>query len=154
MQSDMENAASAAAQNQPPTASQNESEIKVFAAAETQPVISAPEEPEDDLEPTAEEVRRAQASLTQRNKALNERTFSLAKDREADKAKAEQKKVEKWPNTTIRIRFSDRTQIQKVFPSSSRIGTVYDFVRSSLNDESRTKPFTLYEPPEIGRAHV
>jgi hypothetical protein len=43
MQSDMENAASAAAQNQPPTASQNESEIKVFAAAETQPVISARE---------------------------------------------------------------------------------------------------------------
>ncbi|KAG7562842.1 hypothetical protein FFLO_01671 [Filobasidium floriforme] len=144
----MENAASAAAQNQPPAASQNESEIKVFTAAETQPVIPAPaQEPEDDLQPTAEEVRRAQASLTQRNKALNERTFSLARDREADKAKAEQKKVEKWPNTTIRIRFSDRTQIQKVFPSSSRIGTVYDFVRSSLNDESRTKPFTLYEPP-------
>jgi hypothetical protein len=43
MQSNMENAASAAAQNQPPAASQNESEIKVFAAAETQPVISARE---------------------------------------------------------------------------------------------------------------
>jgi hypothetical protein len=27
--------------------------------------------------------------------------------------------------------------------SCYRIGTVYDFVRSSLNDESRTKPFTL-----------
>jgi hypothetical protein len=60
-------------------------------------------EPEDDLQPTAEEVRRAQASLTQRNKALNERTFSLAKDREADKAKAEQKKVEKWPNVSSRF---------------------------------------------------
>lgn len=43
MQSDMENAASVAAQNQPPAASQNESEIKVFAAAETQPVIPARE---------------------------------------------------------------------------------------------------------------
>jgi hypothetical protein len=43
MQSNMENAAPAAAQNQPPAASQNESEIKVFAAAETQPVISARE---------------------------------------------------------------------------------------------------------------
>jgi hypothetical protein len=34
---------------------------------------------------------------------LNERTFSLAKDREADKAKAEQKKVEKWPNVSSRF---------------------------------------------------
>lgn len=43
MQSDMENAASAAAQNEPFAASQNESEIKVFTAAETQPVIPARE---------------------------------------------------------------------------------------------------------------
>jgi hypothetical protein len=32
---------------------------------------------------------------------LNERTFSLSKDREADKAKAEKKKEEKWPNVSL-----------------------------------------------------
>ena len=68
--------------------------------AKTQHSINAAELPEEEFQPTAEDVRRAQASLTQRNKALNERTFSLAKDRESEKAKAEKKKVEKWPNVS------------------------------------------------------
>ena len=33
---------------------------------------------------------------------MNERTLSLSKDREADKAKAEKKKEEKWPNVGLR----------------------------------------------------
>ena len=74
------------------------------------------------------------------------------------------------------MRFSDRTQIQKAFPSSSRsvcskprqrfyqtdtllmdaltnrIGAVYDFVRSSLNAESSAKPFTLCTFRQVLRA--
>jgi tether containing UBX domain for GLUT4 len=106
-----------------PVTSPEESEIKVFAAAPTQPVTPAgksdrievaifipdpptktdshsAELPEEYFQPTAEDVRRAQASLSQRNKSLNERTFSLSKDREADRAKAEKKKEEKWPNVS------------------------------------------------------
>ncbi|CED84072.1 UBX [Phaffia rhodozyma] len=52
-----------------------------------------------------------------------------------------------WSKTKIRIKFSDRTQIERIFPSESAIGVLYDFVRNSLSDEHRSQRFTLLQPP-------
>src|ERR1700685_4440936 len=45
--------------------------------------------------------------------------------------------------TTIRIRFTDRTQLEKIFPSTDKIRSVYAFVRSSLRDDVKPIKFIL-----------
>ena len=45
--------------------------------------------------------------------------------------------------TTIRIRFPDRTQLEKIFPSTSRIKAVYAFVRERLRDDVKPIKFIL-----------
>ena len=45
--------------------------------------------------------------------------------------------------TTIRVRFSDRTQLEKKFPSTDKIRSVYSFVRSSLRDDVKPIKFIL-----------
>lgn len=45
--------------------------------------------------------------------------------------------------TTIRVRFSDRTQLEKTFPSTDKIRSVYAFVRSSLRDDVKHIKFIL-----------
>lgn len=45
--------------------------------------------------------------------------------------------------TTIRIRFTDRTQLEKIFTSTDKIRSVYAFVRSSLRDDVKPIKFIL-----------
>lgn len=45
--------------------------------------------------------------------------------------------------TTIRVRFSDRTQLEKTFSSSDKIRSVYALVRSSLRDDVKPIKFIL-----------
>ena len=49
--------------------------------------------------------------------------------------------------TTIRIRFSDRTLLEKVFPSTSKIRSVYAFVRASLHPDVQAVKFVLCALP-------
>lgn len=52
--------------------------------------------------------------------------------------------------TTIRIRFTDRTQLEKTFPSTDKIRSVYAFVRNSLREDVKPIKFVLCE----SRYHV
>lgn len=45
--------------------------------------------------------------------------------------------------TTIRIRFTDRTQLEKVFPSTDKIRSVYAFVRGLLREDVKAIKFIL-----------
>jgi hypothetical protein len=45
--------------------------------------------------------------------------------------------------TTIRVKFSDGTQIQSTFASTSAIQPVYAFVRNALKPEFASKTFNL-----------
>lgn len=92
-------------------------------------------------------MRAHYSSLAKRSKVLNNRPLELRGNREEAKQREQTKKADRWPSTTIRVRFPDQTQIQSSFPSTSKMPAVYDFVRSSLADEYRNQPFTLYEPP-------
>ncbi|WWC90819.1 uncharacterized protein L201_005756 [Kwoniella dendrophila CBS 6074] len=100
------------------------------------------------FEPTLSDVQSHHSSVLSRNKKLNEAPLLTSKFRDAEKAEKEKLKKEKWPNTTIRIKFSDGTIIQHVFPSSSPIQPVYDFIRIALNEQVISKPFILYQPPK------
>lgn len=45
--------------------------------------------------------------------------------------------------TKIRIKFTDGTQVEKVFLSTNKIKAVYNFVRGCLREEVKTVMFTL-----------
>lgn len=125
----------------------NNNQIKVFAPPTTAPITPVEDLPESYFTPTSSDVQAAQASLIKRSKQLNERPLTIGRVRDDEKARKEKERQGRWPNTIIRIRFSDRTQIQQTFPSSSRIQPVYQFVRDSLSDSTKSKSFVLYQPP-------
>jgi len=99
--------------------------------------------PDSYFTPTAADIIGAQATLTARTQALVNAPLQARFQREA----AEKAKQGRWPNTTIRIRFTDRTQLEKIFPSTDKIRSVYAFVRSSLQDDVKPIKFILYQPP-------
>ena len=45
--------------------------------------------------------------------------------------------------TTIRVRFPDLTQLEKTFPSSGKIRSVYAFVRDALREDVKPMKFVL-----------
>jgi len=100
--------------------------------------------PDDYFTPTAADLKLAQSTLAARTQTLVDAPLQLRAIRDA----AEKSKRDRWPNTTIRIRFTDRTQLEKVFPSSSKIRTVYAFVRGSLREDVKPVKFVLYQPPK------
>ncbi|GFZ49410.1 hypothetical protein JCM24511_07530 [Saitozyma sp. JCM 24511] len=122
-------------------------EVKVFSSSSGVP---APVTPDDAFfEHSLSDVQAHHASVLARSKRLNEAPLLTAKHRDEEKASREKRKADKWPTTTIRIRFSDGTQIQSTFPSSSPIQPVYAFVRSALIAEASSKTFVLWQPPRF-----
>lgn len=45
--------------------------------------------------------------------------------------------------TTIRVKFSDRSQLEKTFQSTNKIKAVYAFVRNSLREDVKPIKFVL-----------
>ncbi|KAF8622563.1 hypothetical protein AX15_006911 [Amanita polypyramis BW_CC] len=105
--------------------------------------IQIPNLPDDYYNPTTADLKDAQATLTARTQALVNAPLQTRTMRES----TERAKQDKWPSTTIRIRFPDRTQLEKVFPSSDKIKSVYAFVRGCLNEEAIPVKFILYQSP-------
>jgi len=100
--------------------------------------------PDDYFTPTTADLKLAQSGLAARTQALTNAPLQLRAARDA----AEKSKRDRWPNTTIRVRFTDRTQLEKVFPSNSKIRAVYAFVRDSLREDVKPVKFVLYQPPK------
>ncbi|KAF9243563.1 hypothetical protein BU15DRAFT_43092 [Melanogaster broomeanus] len=119
------------------------SDFKVYKPPESSGGPSLGELPESYFTPTPADLKVAQATLTARTQALVNAPLQLRATREA----LEKTKRDRWPNTTIRIRFSDRTQLEKIFPSTDKIRSVYAFVRSSLRDDVKPIKFILYQSP-------
>ncbi|KAF8274822.1 hypothetical protein EI94DRAFT_1561231 [Lactarius quietus] len=110
------------------------------------PAISAaPSEdlPDDYFTPTLADLRERQAQLHARTTTLSDAPLLTRAQRE-QQTKAKQ---DRWPNTTIRVRFPDLTQLEKVFPSSSKIRAVYAFVRDTLREDVKPIKFILSSNP-------
>ncbi|KAK7454560.1 hypothetical protein VKT23_011312 [Stygiomarasmius scandens] len=130
-----------------PSQSQSESQSTAPAFKVWKPsnFVSRPPPPPPDeyFTPTASDLKLAQSQLSARTQAFTNAPLQLRATREA----AEKQKKERYPYTTIRIRFTDRTQLEKVFPSTDKIKSVYAFVRNSLREDAKPIKFVLYEPP-------
>ncbi|TFY62005.1 hypothetical protein EVJ58_g4145 [Rhodofomes roseus] len=99
--------------------------------------------PDSYFQPSTTDLKRAQASLSARTLALNNAPLKTQAMREAE----EKTKRARWPTTTIRIKFSDRSQLEKTFPSTDKIKSVYAFVRNSLREDVKPIKFVLYQTP-------
>ncbi|KIJ66800.1 hypothetical protein HYDPIDRAFT_85448 [Hydnomerulius pinastri MD-312] len=119
------------------------SDFKVYKPPASTGASPLGELPESYFTPTASDIKAAQATLTARTQAMVNAPLQLRATREA----ADKAKRDRWPNTTIRVRFSDRTQLEKTFPSTDKIRTVYAFVRSSLREDVKPIKFILYQSP-------
>ncbi|CAE6522053.1 unnamed protein product [Rhizoctonia solani] len=107
---------------------------------ETRPTV--PPELED-LEPTAAEIVAAYQSQTRRSENLRNAPLLTQEMRE----RQQREKYKKWPNCIIRIRFHNQMQLEKSFPSTNKIKSIYAFVRDCLNEEAKPVKFVLYQPP-------
>ncbi|KAF9473748.1 hypothetical protein BDN70DRAFT_885577 [Pholiota conissans] len=126
-------------QQQPP---QEPTDFKLYRPPVT--TVSTPVQlPDDYFTPTAADLRAAQSTLAARTQALVNAPLQLRAQREAE-TKA---KRDRWPQTSIRIKFTDRTQLEKTFPSTNKIRSVYAFVRSCLREDVKPIKFILYQPP-------
>ncbi|KAL5526808.1 hypothetical protein ACEPAF_8533 [Sanghuangporus sanghuang] len=105
-------------------------------------IVEDPPSP-DFFEPTAEDLRSAQASLASRSRAYQDAPLLTERLRN----ERNQEIRTKYPTATIRIKFANRSMLEKTFPSSSVIKLVYAFVRSCLNEDAKAHKFVLFETP-------
>ncbi|KAH9028521.1 hypothetical protein EDB84DRAFT_1563097 [Lactarius hengduanensis] len=116
------------------------------------PAVIAPLEdlPDDYFTPTTADLKERQHQLHARATGLVNAPL-LTRTLREQQTKA---KRDRWPNTTIRVRFLDRTQLEQTFPSSSKIRAVYAFVRDCLREDVQPIKFILSSnpPPQLGLA--
>ncbi|KAG8740743.1 hypothetical protein FRC10_003948 [Ceratobasidium sp. 414] len=84
-----------------------------------------------DLEPTATEIAAAYQGQSQRAERLQNAPLVTQQMRD----RQQEVRLKKWPN------------LEKSFPSTSKIKAIYAFVRDCLNDETKPIKFVLYQPP-------
>jgi len=114
-----------------------------YSRALTSSTTTAQELPDDYFTPTIADLRARQQQLHARANSLNNAPLLTRAQRE-QQAKS---KRDRWPNTTIRVRFGDLTQLEKVFPSSSKIRAIYAFVRDALREDVKPIKFVLSSNP-------
>ncbi|KAG8997690.1 hypothetical protein FRB90_012441 [Tulasnella sp. 427] len=99
--------------------------------------------PDSYFEPTAEELKSAFQSQSRLVDKLNNAPLKT----EAIRQRETKEKLARWPETRIRVKFPNQLQLEKTFPSTETIKSVYAFVRNSLTDAAKPNKFILYEAP-------
>ncbi|PFH53207.1 hypothetical protein AMATHDRAFT_188456 [Amanita thiersii Skay4041] len=99
--------------------------------------------PDEYYSPTPADLRDAQATLAARTQSL----INAPLQTQAMRASITKSRKDKWPFITIRVKFPDRSQLEKVFPSSDKIKSVYAFVRGCLREDVKPIKFILYQSP-------
>ncbi|CAL1715722.1 unnamed protein product [Somion occarium] len=127
---------------QSPSAQPEKPSFRVYRPPQAS-TTSPRELPEDYFTPSAADLKAAQASLSARTQALVNAPLRNRAVREAE----ETAKRAKYPTTTIRVRFPDRTQLEKTFPSTDKIKSVYAFVRECLLEDVKPIKFVIYQTP-------
>lgn len=107
------------------------------------PAAPIPDLPDSYFEPTLNELKATYEAQVRAREALTNAPFKTREAREKElKVKQEQ-----YPTTRIRVKFPDRTQLERAFPSTDKIRSVYAFVRGCLRDDVKPIKFVLYQTP-------
>ncbi|SCV74684.1 BQ2448_7713 [Microbotryum intermedium] len=129
------------------------SKTRLFHAKYFLPVDSDPSTsrmldlPESYFAPTAVELQTAFAGQVKKREDLLERPLMTQKLRDREEALKSREKGSRWPQTRIRVRFADRSQLEGVFPSTDKMVAIYEFVKLALAKEIRQTSFLLYQTP-------
>ncbi|KAG8899651.1 hypothetical protein FRB99_006519 [Tulasnella sp. 403] len=99
--------------------------------------------PDEYFEPTPDELKAAWASQSRLVDRLNNAPLKTQATRDQET----NQKLSRWPETRIRIKFPNQLLLEKKFPSTDKIKSVYTFVRNALTDEAKPIKFILYEAP-------
>lgn len=119
-------------------------------------IISKASLPDSYFTPTTSELKAAYAAQVR----VRENLINAPLKTQAMRESEEKAKQTKCPNvrtfpylnesaliaihqTTIRVKFPDRTQLEKTFPSTDKIKSVYAFVRSALREDMKPNKFIL-----------
>ncbi|GAA6039577.1 hypothetical protein JCM8097_008402 [Rhodosporidiobolus ruineniae] len=103
--------------------------------------------PESYFQPTPVELQQAYAGQVKRREDLTDRPLLTKRLRDRQEAEKSRAKAARWPQTRIRIRFADRSQLEGVFPSTDKLVHLYEFVRLALREDVRDKVWYLYQSP-------
>lgn len=101
--------------------------------------------PESYFTPTAVELQQAFAGQVKRREELIDKPLLTKKLREREEAQKNRSKASKWPQTRVRVRFGDRSQLEGIFPSTDKLVHLYEFVKLALREDLRETPFLLCE---------
>ncbi|PLW42943.1 hypothetical protein PCASD_04685 [Puccinia coronata f. sp. avenae] len=122
-------------------------EVKVWLPSANAQPAPRPVLGDDYFVPTAAEAQRAFSSQVASREKLTDAPMLTKNLREREQNQKKNEKLARFPITRIRIKFGDRSMLEGSFPSTSKISDVYQFVKESLQDDVRTKPFILYQTP-------
>ncbi|SPO32803.1 uncharacterized protein UTRI_05687_B [Ustilago trichophora] len=113
--------------------------------------VHAISEAEEDLKPTPEELKTAfRSTLLQRNGPDAPLLTRALRERQEAQLGLHSSRNRTWDNVRIRIRFSDRTMIEKSFRESDTIDSVYAFLDECLDDTAKGKAVVIYTaPPKV-----
>ncbi|KIJ51039.1 hypothetical protein M422DRAFT_27118 [Sphaerobolus stellatus SS14] len=118
-------------------------DFKVWNPPEDSSAALRRELPDSYFEPSTNELKALYQSQVKARQALQNAPLKTQQIRSRE-VKA---KLDRYPTTRIRIKFPDRTQLEKTFPSTDKIRSVYAFVRNSLRDDVKPIKFVLYQAP-------
>ncbi|GAA6015882.1 hypothetical protein JCM10207_006791 [Rhodosporidiobolus poonsookiae] len=103
--------------------------------------------PESYFAPTPVELQQAYAGQVKKREDLTDRPLLTKRLRDEEEARKSRQKAARWPQTRIRIRFSNRSQLEGVFPSTDKLVHLYEFVRLALREDVRDTQWFLYQSP-------
>lgn len=99
--------------------------------------------PDSYFTPSVHELSVAYNSQTKIRERMTEAPMLTRRLRDEKAAQAAAEKRAKYPQTRIRIKFADQTQIETSFASSLSIEALYAFVWSSLREDMQASSFLL-----------
>lgn len=107
----------------------------------------APPPPEhDNFEPTPSELREAFSGTIAQRHGPNAPLMTSAMRARQEAALGRTKK--QYDSVRIRVRFSDRTQIEQLFPHTATIDDVYALVDNALHEEGKGDYMLFQSPPK------
>ncbi|SPO30223.1 uncharacterized protein UTRI_05687 [Ustilago trichophora] len=135
------------------SSSSDRGQVRVFLPPTTTISSSAhiTAEADEDLKPTPEELKTAfRSTILQRNGPDAPLLTRALRERQEAQLGLHSSRNRTWDNVRIRIRFSDRTMIEKSFKETDTIDQVYSFLEESLDDTAKAKRVVIYtSPPKV-----
>lgn len=109
-------------------------------------MAAPPPADQDDFEPTSAELRTAFSDALAERHGPNAPLMTKAMRERRDAALGKTKKT--YTTVRMRVRFADRTLVERSFPGTATMADVYSFVDTTLSDEARSSgTYTLFQAP-------